>query len=356
MKRIKTVLHILGLDWPKNKIISRLLLTVLGGIFIFVGANYAMARYYIATHANQPFVFGATFIPDYARYLGADPQQTMDAMIKDLDIRHFRLVSYWKNIEPTQGIYEFDELDWQFKKAEESGSKVSLAIGLRQPRWPECHEPAWAKGRPINEWRPQLNQYMAAVIERYKDHPALESYQLENEFFLDVFGECTDFSRERLVEEYNMVKAADPKHPIIVSRSNNIIGLPVGQPRPDISAVSVYKRVWDKTFSKRYVEYPFPAWFYSSLAGWGEFFTDRDMVVHELQAEPWLPEDFDMPTAPLSEQDKTLNEKRLKDRINYAKATGIKRIDLWGVEWWYARKEVRGDPSVWQTANYELYK
>lgn len=341
---------------PKNKKLRWLLISVVSIVVLFIASNYAVARYYIHTHKNEPFTFGATFIPDYARYLGVEPKETMDAMINDLGIKHFRLVSYWKNIEATQGIYDFTELDWQFRKAEESGSKVSLAIGLRQPRWPECHEPAWAKGRPVNEFYPQLKEYMVAVIDRYKDSPALESYQLENEFFLSVFGECTDFNRDRLIEEYDLVKATDPHHPIIVSRSNNIVGLPLGEPRPDISAVSVYKRVWDKSYTHRYVEYPFPAWFYSSLAGWGEILTGRDMIVHELQTEPWLPEKYNMRTSPLSEQDKTLSPERLEDRFDYGRATGIKRLDLWGVEWWYARKEVRNDPSIWETAKRELNK
>lgn len=356
IQNVVTVLGMLGLERPEHKRFRQLLIILAGIVFLFVGTNYAVARYYIAKHSEEPFIFGATFIPNYATYLGADPKETMDAMIDELGIRNFRLVSYWKEIESQKGTYDFSDLDWQFQKAEASGSKVSLAIGLRQPRWPECHEPSWAKGRPLKEWYPELKQYMVAVVERYKNNPALESYQLENEFFLDVFGECTDFSRDRLIEEYNLVKATDPEHPIIVSRSNNIVGIPLGEPTPDISAVSVYKRVWDKSFTFRYVEYPYPAWFYSSLAGWGEITRDRSMIIHELQAEPWLPEQFDMPTAPISEQDKTLSPERLKDRIEYAKATGIKRIDLWGVEWWYARKEVRGDPSVWEMGKEELKK
>ncbi len=356
LKNLKITCTVLGLVWPKNKWGRRVLISVLSVVTIFTALNYVVARIYIAHHNKEPFVFGATFIPDYARYLNVDPKETMDAMTNELGIRHFRLVSYWDNIEAQKGTYNFDELDWQFAKAEASGSKVSLAIGLRQPRWPECHEPAWAKGRPVAEFYPELKQYMTAVIERYKTSPALESYQLENEFFLSVFGECTDFSRDRLVQEYEMVKKIDSAHPVIVSRSNNIVGIPLRDPQPDLAAVSVYKRIWDKEYTYRYMEYPFPAWFYSSLAGWGELLTGRDMMIHELQTEPWLPEEYSMQTAPISEFDKTLSPERLKDRLDYAKATGIKRIDLWGVEWWYARKEARGAPSVWDTAKDELSK
>jgi hypothetical protein len=297
---------------------------------------------------------GVTFIPQYSRYFGLDPQDTMQAMIDELGVKHFRLVSYWDEIEPTPGQYNFDELDWQFKKANDAGASISLAIGLRQPRWPECHMPTWAAQESKDQWFGDVKTFMGKVIERYKDNPALDSYQLENEFFMTVFGKCPDFTRDRLVDEYKFVKQQDPKTPVIVSRSNNWIGLPTGDPQPDEFGISVYKRVWDKTFTKRYFEYPLPAWFYASLAGWGEIFTGKDMIIHELQAEAWLPEGFDMRTAPLAEQNKSMNAERLKDRFEYGKATGMRTIYAWGAEWWYYRKVKLGDDSLWKVAATEM--
>jgi hypothetical protein len=325
-------------------------------LILWVGVMYTAAQVYIFSQRNTPIKYGVTFIPSYARYFDLDAQETMQAMIDELGIRQFRLVSYWDVHEAKRGTYDWTELDWQMKKAEASGSKVSLAIGLRQPRWPECHMPKWAEGLPKSEWSAELLKYMGATIERYKNSPALESYQLENEYFLTVFGICPDFSRERLVAEYEFVKKADPTRPVIVSRSNNAIGLPLGDPRPDISGVSVYKRVWDKTLTKRYVEYPFPAWFYGSLAGGGKLFTGRDLIIHELQAEPWLPEGGYKINrlSDIREQDKSMNAKRLSDRIEYGKATGMKEIYLWGAEWWYWRKVKANDPSIWDVAKKEF--
>lgn len=211
----------------------------------------------------------------------------------------------------------------------------------------------------MSEWSVELKKFMTATVERYKSSPVLESWQLENEFFLDVFGICPDHSRERLVDEYKHLKNLDPIRPIIVSRSNNAIGLPLGDPRPDISAVSIYKRVWDKTLTKRYVEYPFPAWFYASLAGGGKLFTGRDLIIHELQAEPWMPDrpEFQInDLADVAEQDKSMNAQRLSDRIEYGKATGMKEIYLWGAEWWYWRKVKANDSSTWDTAKAEIQR
>lgn len=335
---------------PKHTWVRRLLIIVLAAVFLFVGGMYGVAQWYIASQRDKPLTFGATFVPNYARSFDLDPQATFDAMINDLGVRRFRLVSYWKDIEHTPGVYDFDELDWQFAKAEAAGAEISLALGLRQPRWPECHGPDWAMIKPMSQWREDLKIFMGKVIDRYKDSPALKEYQLENEFFLSVFGECPDFTRERLVDEYNFVKARDPNHPVIVSRSNNAIGLPLGKPTPDAYAVSVYKRVWDKTITKRYYEYPFPAWFYGALAGGSKILQGRDLFIHELQTEAWLPPGFDMRTAPIEELYKSLSPERLEHRINYGIASGMRTIDLWGVEWWYHMKTKRGAPELWDTA------
>lgn len=323
--------------------------------FIFVvGVNYAVARWYIAKHANEPLKYGVTFVPNYARYYDLDPKEVLDAIINDLKVKQIRLVSYWDIMEPAEGRYDFSELDWQFDMAEKAGVEVSLAIGLRQPRWPECHMPHWAEAKSKPEWTEDLKIFIAKVIERYKTRSNLVSYQLENEFFMSVFGLCTDFTRQRLVEEFNLVKTLDPDRPVIVSRSNNWVGIPVGQPRPDVVGISVYKRVWDKTITKRYFEYPLPAWFYAMLAGWTELLTGRNMVIHELQAEPWVPNGYELKTAPLSEQNKSMNPERLKNRIEYGRATGMKQIDLWGAEWWYWRKVHFKDPSLWDIAKSEI--
>lgn len=265
-------------------------------------------------------------------------------------------MSYWDHHEAKRGVYDFSELDWQFDMIEKAGGTVSLAIGLRQPRWPECHIPTWAEGMTIDKWQPELFNYIKVVIDRYKNRTSLVDYQLENEFFMKVFGICPDFSRQRLIDEFNYVKKLDPSRPVIISRSNNALGLPIGQPRPDQFGISVYKRVWDKNITKRYFEYPFPAWFYGFLAGAGELITGRSMMIHELQAEAWLPESYDMRTAPLSEQNKSLNAKRLRDRIEYGRATGMRTIDLWGVEWWYHHKVNLQDDSLWLTVKQEVPK
>jgi hypothetical protein len=214
--------------------------------------------------------------------------------------------------------------------------------------------PDWASKEPRSQWQPQLEKYMQAVVGRYKNSPSLQSYQVENEYFLRGFGICTDFSRDRLVSEYKLVKKLDPHHSIIVGRSNNAIGLPVGQPQPDQFSISVYKRVWDAGFGHRYLEYPFPAWYYGFIAGSQRIFNHRDMMIGELQAEAWAPSGKSIKDISIAEQDKSLNPKRLKDRFQYGRATGMRQIYLWGAEYWYYRMTVLHDPSLWRVAQKEF--
>ncbi|HVX56763.1 MAG TPA: beta-galactosidase [Candidatus Saccharimonadales bacterium] len=339
---------------PRRRWLRRLVIGLIIFVVVAVGAMYGIAEWYIHSQRSQPLEQGVSFIPDYAQSLGLDPQQTMDALTS-IGVKHFRLVSYWSDMEPTPGQYDFSQLDWEFKKAEAAHAKVILVVGLRQPRWPECHAPGWANlNQPESQWQPQLEQFMQKVIERYRGSPALQQYQLENEYFLKGFGYCTNFSRQRLVSEYNLVKQLDPHHQIIVGRSNNTIGLPLGQPQPDEFSVSVYKRVWDANLTHRYLEYPWPAWYYGFMAGLQKIVTGKNMMIGELQAEAWPPDGKSIQQTSLAEQNKSLDAKRLKARFQYGRATGMRQIYLWGAEYWYYRDVKLHDPSLWNVAKQEF--
>jgi hypothetical protein len=323
-------------------------------ISLAFGSMYGIGEWYILSQKNVPLQMGVSFIPDYASSLGLDPQSTMDALI-GIGVKQFRLVSYWSDGEPSQGQYNFTQLDWEFAKAEAAHAKIILTVGLRQPRWPECHAPSWVNiNAPDSQWEPQLEAYIKQVVERYKNSPSLESYQVENEYFLKGFGNCTNYERQRLVGEYNLVKQLDPNHPVIVGRSNNDLGLPIGQPQPDEFSITVYQRVWDANVTHRYLEYPFPSWYYAFLAGTQKIFLHKNMIIGELQAEAWPPNGQTIQQTSLAEQNKSINATRLKNTISFAKATGMKQIELWGAEYWYYRLEILHDPSLWNVAKEEF--
>lgn len=322
-------------------------------IVLCLGTMYGIARWYIMSQSGKPLTLGVSFVPDYAQSLGVDPQQTLHALLTDMHVRQLRLVSYWSDIEPQKGQYDFSQLDGEFQQAEAAHAKISLSLGLRQPRWPECHMPDWAAGEPTNVWQPQLAQFIQTVVNRYKNSPSLDSYQLENEYFLQGFGTCTNFDRQRLVDEFNLVKKTDPRHPVMIARSNNALGFPVGNPKPDAYGISIYKHVWSSALN-RYFEYPFPSWFYAFLAGTEKIFTGRDTIIHELQAEPWPPSGKSVTEVSLAEQSKSMDANRLKSRIKFGEDTGMRTIDLWGAEYWYYRMTVEHDASVWNVAKQAI--
>ncbi len=350
LSRLKETPKYLKSIWVSFSLVQKIIFSLVIASVILVLSMRLIAFRYQRSQDSKQQQFGTTFVSEYAQHLGVDPKEAYSAIIDDLNIKHLRLVSYWSQGEKEQGVYDLSDLDWQFAKAEKRGVKISLSLGLRQPRWPECHQPEWSKNMPKEEWYPPLKNYIAEVVKRYKDSPALESYQLENEYFLKDFGICPDFSRDRLVDELNLVKQLDPKTPIILTRSNNYGGFALGQPEPDIYGISVYRKVHNNTLG--YVTYPFPAWYYAFLAQGQKILTGKPSIIHEFQLEPWVASG-DTKDASIEEQNKTMSPEDIKDNIEFAKRTGIKDVYFWGSEWWYWRM-VNGNPTIWNTVKTEL--
>lgn len=299
--------------------------------------------------------YGVSFSPSYAEELGVDWRANYLALLNDLHFKRFRLMSYWDRTEKQPGQYDFSEIDWQLDEAAKHGATVSLAIGLRQPRWPECHQPGWAKEQYAKDqaaWRASLYKYIEATVERYKNHPALESYQLENEAVNSWFGDCQDHERSRLREEFALVKKIDPNHPVYMSLSDQH-GFPAGTPVPDKYGFSVYRIVWnDKTPVHFYVTYPTPLWYHRARAALIGLIKHRDVFIHELQVEPWGPKPTKELT--LAEQDRSMDNGQMEQNFLFARKIGKSDIYMWGSEWWYWRKTTLHDSRPWEKVRNEL--
>jgi hypothetical protein len=318
----------------------------IGTILLIIG----ILNTFVFTPIKNPD-YGVSFSVKQARNLGVDWKANYQAILDDLHFKRLRLMSYWDESEASRGQFNFDDLDWQFKEADKRGVKISLAVGLRQPRWPECHQPTWATQLSGNAWKQALDAYMEVVIKRYKDSPALDSYQLENEGMNNWFGTCDAPDRQRLIEEFNLVKQWDPDHKVIMSLSDQH-GLPLGQPIPDEYGFSVYRVVWNNKIPPAgYILYPTPIWYHRMRAALITAIQHRPVMVHELQMEPWGP--VDTKYLSVDEQNRSMSPDQIRKSFLFARQLGIKQMYLWGSEWWYWRK-VNGDPIIWNTVKQQL--
>ncbi len=292
--------------------------------------------------------FGVTFSKFRAEEFGLDWQRAYVAMLDDLGVKKIRLAAYWNDLEPRRDEISFFNLDWQIAEAERRDAEIILAVGQRLPRWPECHIPDWAWDLPEEERQRELLEIVEQTIIRYRDNPRIKYWQVENEPFLPGFGICPPFDKEFLDEEIELAESLDSR-PIIVSDSGELSIWLQAARRADIFGTTMYRIIWsDKLPGDGYLRYPVPPSFFHLKANLIKYFAGtKDIIVTELQAEPWGPKmAYEMIPA---ERDKSLSIKQFEDNIRYAREVGFREAYLWGVEWWYWEM-LNGRPEFWDFA------
>ena len=113
--------------------------------------------------------WGVNFSQKHSQSLGLDWKENYLALLDDLKVRNIKLAAHWDLIEPQENQFNFQDLDWQIEKAEEKGAKLVLAIGMKTPRWPECHVPEWAKSKSKQEQQEEILKMLENILLRYKD-------------------------------------------------------------------------------------------------------------------------------------------------------------------------------------------
>ena len=277
-------------------------------------------------------IYGISFNSEYASYLGLNPRQVYEKILGEWGFTHIRLSAQWNLIEKTKGQYDWKELDWMMSEAAKKNAKVILTVGHKTPRWPECHFPDWVDISNHQAHKEDFFDFFKVVVGRYKNHPALEIWQIENEPFLG-FGECAHLSKELLVEEVAQAKLWDPNHPTMVTDSGELSLWRHTAKQADFFGTTLYRVVWSKMLGYWSYDWILPSFVYRAKL----WFNGRDpntAFVAELQAEPWIP-DANLVETPLAEQFKSMSLERLKKNIAFADKTGMARAYLWGAEWWY---------------------
>ena len=323
-----------------KKFFKRILLIV---ILIIIG----LGLYLFTGHAKpaENIKWGVTFSKTYAESFGEDWHKMFSAISDDLNVKNFRLVAYWSEIEKAQGEYNFTDLDWQINEVSKKGGEIILAVGMRLPRWPECHMPEWAQNLSQDEKEEVITAYIKETINRYKNNSNIKIWQIENEPFLRTFGICPKLNKEFLDKEIALVRYLSPERQIMITESGEFSTWIGGARRADIIGTSIYRTIYGKL---GYVTYPIPSVFYHKKSDLIKFlFNTKRIIGIEIQAEPW----GDKPVMQMTneDKDKSMSFEKFKENIEYAKNTGFDELYLWGVEWWYWMKK-NGDNSYWNQA------
>lgn len=302
-------------------------------------------------HRDQPEVVGVSFSQHQSEQYGVDWHDNYLALLDDLKVKHLRLAAYWDRVEPAPDRFDWSETDWMLDEAAKRGAQVKLVIGQKLIRVPECFYPSWLNRNNPDLVAERVQKLVSAVAVRYKNHPALEGWQLENEFLLRSFGDCPrgNFSQSKLRDEIAALKQADNSHSITLTQSDQA-GWPITGPVTDYYGFSMYRTVWNPTLG--YFNYPQRGIYNWWKAAVIETFRPTNVVIHELQAEAWGPTGNQYLS--FDEASKSMNPVKLADNIAYARETHIKRFDLWGSEWWYWLKTKQNHPEMWEASRLYL--
>lgn len=317
-------------------------------IAILIGLVYA--GLWLLNTKEYPVEYGISFNQNYAASLGLDWKKTYLDILTELHPKYLRLGVEWSEVEPEPGKFDFSNVDFMMNEAVKNNTKVLLAVGQKVPRWPECYFPVWFEKTEKKD--AAVFNYLTKTVERYKNHQALEIWQVENEPYIPFdFGVCHNFNPELVSQEITLVKNLDPNHRVLVTDSGELSTWRKAIHAGDLFGTTLYRTVsgpMSRNFNYDWV----PASFYrvKTMMYRKPF---AEMFVAELQAEPWFHGTGPLDTAPAISE-KTMNPKRLQKHFDLVKHIGTPRAYLWGAEWWYFMKEKNGDARYWDVAKENI--
>lgn len=322
------------------------LFVISGAIFI---ALSIVAFFSYPEQPAQDTKFGITFSRQQAEGFGLDWRKTYIDILDDLGVKYLRLSAYWSDIEPEQGEFNFEIIDWQIEEAKKRDAKILLAIGRKLPRWPECHIPEWALSLAREDQNKAVLEMLEKVVARYKGEGIIWAWQVENEP-LFPFGICPPQDQEFFEEEVIFVRSLDFSRPIVTTDSGELSFWIAAGSQGDIFGTTMYKIVPWRLVG--FISYDFlpPAFYRKKAAILKKLLPNvSDVIVVELQAEPWMA-GIPINADTLDKQFNRFGLERFQKHIRYARSIGYSQTYLWGVEWWAWLKEEAGHPEFWEEA------
>ncbi len=321
--------------------ILKLSLKILGALFVLV-----FAYFFVGYPTTYPKIYGITWSAEHAQHLGIDPYEGLIAVLDELHVKHLRIPAYWTRVEPKQGTFDWSSIDKQLDLIAARKGTVTLVVGAKQPRWPECWFPTWAKTVSVEERHAAQLTYAREVIKRYKDRPTITRWQIENEpTFFGTFGDCALYDHTIIDEEIAIVKQLDTTHRPISTTASGELSSWMREPKGIDLGFSVY-RVISNSFSKRWSYWFFPSWLYGRKIALHNILRGGSMYVSEFQMEPWLQDG--VLTTSVDDQLYAFDEKQMEKNLTYASHIDVPEVHFWGAEWWYWMKTKKGHPEFWE--------
>lgn len=321
--------------FSNNKIFFIILIIFVLGLILAV-ANFG---------DDKEIVWGVTFSKIQCQRLGIDWRWTYEKVIEELPIKVIRLPIYWDDIERRKNQYYFDDYVWMINLASQKGIEIVPVLGQRVPRWPECHTPNFYLDLEKEKQQEKILNFLTEEINWFKNYSNIKKWQIENEPFLEFFGECQWTDEDFLKKEIELVKNMDER-PVMVTESGELSTWMNGAKLADILGVSMYRNTWAKNWG--YFSYPLSPSYYYFKSKIVKLFTSVEKIINtELQVEPWAVKN-DFKDVSLDEQFYSMDLSQVKQNIKFAKRAGIDEIYLWGVEWWWWLGIDHGEWSFWE--------
>jgi hypothetical protein len=122
-----------------------------------------VCSYFLIDHLTfkKPVAWGVNFSQMQAEALGLDWKETYLAILDDLGVKNLKLMTQWDFIEGKQGVYFFDDIDWQVQQAQARNVNMIFVVGMKTGRWPECHQPLWVDDLTKADQQKEVLEYIS---------------------------------------------------------------------------------------------------------------------------------------------------------------------------------------------------
>ena len=325
---------------------------------------------------------GISYRPPQVEALGLDARTTLQTLLT-YPYHLIRLGAYWNRMEPAQGIFYTDELDWQIDAAEQAGKQIILCVGpLKTFSYPEFFVPSHRLAQAFPEHTrikpsayPSLStpatEFITRLVERYKHRQGIVAWQVEHET-VDPLGVEHSWRLDvSFVEkEVEALRKADPTRPVMMNgflptsllvrlsqwwrTRDQGDSLAVAQHLADIVGIDYYPRHALMAVGARtlYLDGSRRPW---QQQRWKHVFAQshahrQKLMIAEGQAEPW--EAVTTPPNPPGQGMYSCLPEQVILNYNTCMRWSQREIPLyaylfWGAEYWMLRKQ-SGDPSYLQ--------